>query len=66
LIPVSHELLLWADEVVFVNDFNHRSVCRYFDLDDFKCLVKVLDIPDRYEHMHPELIKHFEEQYERI
>jgi predicted protein tyrosine phosphatase len=26
----------------------------------------VLDIPDAYEHMHPDLIKAFEEQYERI
>lgn len=66
LIPVSHELLLWANEVVFVNEENYRSVCKHFDLGDFRCAVKILNIPDQYEHMHPELIKHLEEQYERI
>lgn len=64
LIPVTNELLLWADEVVFVNDENYRSVKNKFDLDDFPCKIKCLDIPDQYEHMHPELIKHFEQQYE--
>ena len=28
--------------------------------------IKILNIPDEYEHMHPELIKHFEQQYETI
>ena len=66
LIPVSHELLLWADEVVFVNKENADMVKRKFDLDTFELSYKVLNIPDSYEHMHPELIKAFEEQYERV
>lgn len=64
LIPVTHELLLWAQQVVFVNEENHKAVSKKFDLSDFPCLIKVLDIPDKYEHMHPELIKAFKEQYE--
>lgn len=66
LIPVTHELLLWANEVVFVNPENYIRTCGRFDLDTFKCKVVTLNIPDKYEHMHPELVKAFEEQYEQI
>lgn len=66
LVPVSDELLLWADEVVFVNAANHMSTSYKFDLDTFDCKVKVLDIPDDYEHMDPQLIDHFYQQYEAI
>lgn len=66
LIPVTHELLLWAQQVVFVNEENYLDVCERFDLDTFKCDIKVLDIPDNYDHMHPELQQHFKEQYEPI
>jgi len=65
LIPVTHELLLWADEVVFVNPENYIRTCNNFDLEAFKCKVVTLNIPDQYEHMHPELVKAFEEQYEQ-
>lgn len=64
LIPVTSDLLLWANEVVFVNQENYETVTKIFNLEDFPCLVKVLDIPDRYEHMHPQLIEAFKEQYE--
>lgn len=66
LVPVTHELLLWAQEVVFVNEENYLMVKDRFDLEDFPCLVKVLDIPDQYEHMAPELKQAFEEQYETL
>jgi len=66
LIPVTHELVLWAQEIVFVNKENYEETCKSFKLEDFPCLVKVLDIPDQYEHMHPELIKCFEQQYEAL
>lgn len=66
LIPVTHELLLWAQEVVFVNKENHEATALRFHLEEFPCVVKVLDIPDQYEHMHPKLIAHFEEQYEAL
>lgn len=69
LIPVSHELLLWADEVVFVNRENFLATKINYDLDEIKnrgTIITVLDIPDDYEHMRPELIKHFEKQYEEL
>ena len=64
LIPITHELLLWAHEVVFVNKENHDTVAKNFDLTEFPCKVIVLDIPDQYEHMHVKLIEAFKEQYE--
>lgn len=66
LIPVTKELLLWAKQVVFVNEENYQDVAKNFDLDTFPCYIKVLNIPDNYEHMHPELIQHFIEQYEPL
>ncbi len=66
LIPVTSDLLLWADQIVFVNPENHQKVAFKYDLDTFKAEIKVLNIPDHYEHMHPELIKIFIEQYEPI
>jgi len=66
LIPVTKELLLWAKQVIFVNEENYQDVAKNFDLDTFPCYVKVLNIPDNYEHMHPELIQHFIDQYEPL
>lgn len=62
LIPISSNLILWADEIVFVNKANEVSARKKFDLGVKK--VVTLDIPDTHEHMHPELIKAFKEQYE--
>jgi len=69
LIPVSHELLLWADEVVFVNRENFLDTKIKYDLDEIKnrgTVITTLNIPDDHEHMDPELIKHFEKQYEPL
>jgi predicted protein tyrosine phosphatase len=66
LIPVSGDLLLWADEVVFVNEENYRTVCLRFDLDTFDCKIRVLNIPDYYNHMQPELVMAFDAQYEPV
>jgi len=64
LIPLSDNLIVWADEIVFVNPENYNFVKDRIDFEDK--VVKVLDIPDVHEHMHPELIKEFERQYEPI
>lgn len=64
LIPVTTNLVLWADEVVFVNQQNFNDLQHLFDWTYTKVIV--LNIPDKYEHMHPELIKTFEDQYECI
>jgi predicted protein tyrosine phosphatase len=70
LVPLTDELMAWAHEIVFVNRHNYEQVKTYFanqDLDiDKEFNIKVLDIPDSYEHMHPELIRAFDEQYEPL
>ena len=65
LISFSANLLLWADEIVFVNQENYEEVLDHFPALTEKS-VRVLDIPDVHPHMHPSLIKAFEEQYEPI
>jgi predicted protein tyrosine phosphatase len=65
LIPISEALVLWADEIVFVNKENYVNV--YDELKKLKVLdkCKVLDIPDIYNFNDPELIKICKEQYEK-
>lgn len=70
LIPITATLMQWADEIVFVAKENYEKVkLDYLDeginIDD-ECNIKVLNIPDRYPHMHPMLIKAFVDQYEKI
>lgn len=70
LIPLSDNLITWADQIVFVNKENYEQAQGRFEDDEalvntIRDKAVVLNIPDNYEHMHPELIKSFEEQYER-
>lgn len=58
--------LQWADEIVFVNQENYDQANERFGLKELDHKIKVLHIPDHYEHMHPEIIKAFEEQYEPL
>lgn len=64
LIPMSDNLIIWADTIVFVNAQNYNYVKDSIDFGDKE--IVVLDIPDKYPHMHPELIKEFEDQFEPI
>ena len=69
LVPITPILIAWADEIVFVNQENYEQVVAELDGEAFTFVndkSKVLDIPDQYPHMHPELIKAFKEQYEDI
>lgn len=66
LIHVSSDLLLWADVVVFVNEENYLSVQRRFDLDTFDAEVIILQIPDHFDHMQPELVLEFHNQFEPV
>ena len=70
LIQLDLTLMRRADEIVFVNRHNYEQVRQYylkehFDIDE-EFNIKVLDIPDSFPHMAPELIQAFEEQYEKI
>jgi predicted protein tyrosine phosphatase len=66
LVPVSGDLLVWADEIVFVNKENYNSTAEIFDMTEIDPKVKVLNIPDQYPYMDTRLQKHFEEQYEAL
>ena len=68
LIQISPLLISWADEVVFVNEDAFQDAIRVKEFALFLegIPIKVLDIPDTFEHMHPELVDAFEQQYEVI
>lgn len=69
LIPLSVNLIEWAQTIVFVNLENLNQALETFDAvgygDDIERKAVVLDIPDRYETFHPELIKMFNEFFDR-
>lgn len=66
LIQATPMLYMWADEIVFVNKENYESAVKHHsDIFETKS-IKVLNIPDVYEHMHPEIIKAYEQQYEPL
>jgi len=67
LIPVSANLIYWADKICFVSKKNYDRVCKVFDcdqdvLDEIETKKVVLDIRDEYEYMQPELVQLFEDQ----
>lgn len=62
LIPISNDLIAWAQEIVFVNKDNFDQVKEGFSLEGKTVIV--LDIPDNHEHMAPELQRAFLEQYD--
>ena len=64
LIPLNEILMDWADEVVFVHPWNYDQAGFYFDLIPYKDKIKILNIPDIYEHMDAALINELEQQYE--
>lgn len=68
LVKINKNLVAWADEIVFVNYENFSMFVKEYTklYEEVKNKIKVLDVPDIYNHMHPELIKCFEEQYEKI
>lgn len=66
LIPISEALVLWADEIVFVNKQNYNMVKEELERLEVTKKCKVLNIPDNYGFNEPELIKICKEQYEKI
>ena len=66
LIPLSTNLIMWADHIIFVHPTNY-DVARetyngnpiYYVMDD---KAMILNIPDDYDYNHPKLLEAFEEQ----
>lgn len=71
LVTLTDKLILWANQLVFVNQENYAQALRKWENDEDMVLTiqdkaVVLNIPDNFEHMHPELINAFNNQYERL
>ena len=65
LIPVDEVLLSWAHEIVVMEphqQFQVLDLCSEFQIAVPE--VKVLNIPDNFEYMQPELVKLIKEAYE--
>lgn len=65
LIPISQALVHWADEIVFVQGTNHLDTEHdqgFRALAQGKRIV-VMDIPDVYEYMEPELVQLIRNEY---
>ena len=67
LIPCSANLINWADKIVFVNAENlwqleDNFLGHDFLLNQIEQKKIVLNIPDNFEYMDPELVKMYEEE----
>jgi predicted protein tyrosine phosphatase len=69
LVPLSVNLIEWAQTIVFVNQENLQQALETFDAvgygDDLERKSVALDIPDRYPAFHPQLIDLFNEFFDR-
>jgi predicted protein tyrosine phosphatase len=71
LIPISANLIMWAEKIVFVNKENyHESLELFADHQRLHNLITmralVLDIPDMYEYNDHEVIIEFEKQIDWV
>ena len=71
LIPISANLIMWAEKIVFVSEENyHESLQLFADKQMLHSLLTlrslVLDIPDIYNYNDPDLIIEFEKQIDWI
>lgn len=64
LITITQRLIDWADEIVFVTKKNYEDAWMKFRMNGKD--VKILNIPDDYEHMDKKMQEAFYEQYEPI
>lgn len=67
LVPCSANLIMWANKIVFVNSENLQQLEANFAehqelLDQIKEKSVVLNIPDNYDYMNPELQAQFNQQ----
>jgi len=62
LIPLTANLILWADKIYFVHPLNYMHALDVFNVypnlyDTIKKKAVVWEIEDEYDYMHPELVK---------
>ena len=71
LIPISANLINWADKIVFVNDSNYHDALQLFANTSnlhYQLTTKsiVLDILDMYNYNEPQLVVEFEKQIDWV
>jgi predicted protein tyrosine phosphatase len=71
LIPISANLINWADKIVFVTDNNYHQALKLFaDVGDLHYQLThkslVLDIIDMYDYNEPQLVVEFEKQIDWV
>ena len=71
LIPISANLIMWAQKIVFVSEENYQEALELFkDHEMLSHLIVVrslvLDIPDIYNYNDPDLIIEFEKQIDWV
>ena len=55
LIPVTPQLLAWAERVIVMEQEHKRLLCERFPALHIEGIIEVLDIPDIFHRMAPEL-----------
>lgn len=70
LIPLSVNLIEWAEVIVFVNVENYDEAEKTFEpvgyVEDLMQKSVILEIPDNYEAFHPTLIRLFNEFFDKF
>jgi predicted protein tyrosine phosphatase len=73
LIPISEGLIRWADEIIFVENYNYKvSGIENYMTNEFTHILRgdtkiiVLDIPDVYDFNNFELINIIRDQYNQV
>jgi len=64
MIPITEELVWWADEIVFMEQWMLDKVEQDFDLKD--TITVVLEIPDKFEYRDPELMEMIRKRYDSM
>lgn len=67
LIPISSNLIYWAHKIVFVCPEVHELTVKLFDkhpllLELIEIRQHILDIPDMFRYMDPDLVQRFEKE----
>ena len=61
IVPMDDTLVLWADEIVFMNQWMLHEAKSKYDLEDKKLVV--LNIPDRFPYRDPKLVELIKANY---
>lgn len=64
IIPVDDILIAWADEIVFMEEYQRDRVMREFTVPADQ-RITVLDIPDHFAYRDPELVAMIKERYRK-